>query len=63
MNNFDWGRTFGRFFIAWIINEDFCGLNIRIGRDRADVACCGVVHLTIQIGYGQFTVGIADKEL
>ena len=63
MNNFDWGRTFGRFFIAWIINEEVCGLNIRIGRDRADDAGCGVVHLTIQIGYGQFTVGIADKEL
>ncbi len=63
MNDFEWGRTFGRFFIAWRINDNFFGLNIRIGRDCVDDACCGVVHLTIQIGYGQFTVGIADKEL
>ena len=63
MNDFDWSRTFGRFFIAWIINDDFFGLAVRIGRERAEDACCGFVHLTIQIGYGQFTVGIADKEL
>lgn len=63
MSDFDWGRTFGRFFIAWIINDDFCGLAIRIGREHADDVSCGVFHLTIQIGYGQVTVGIADKEL
>ena len=40
--NFDWGKTFGRFFIAWIINDDFFGLAVRIGRERADDACCGV---------------------
>lgn len=63
MNDFDWGKTIGRFFISWIINDNFCGVAIRIGRERADDACCGAIHLTIQIGYGQFTVGIADKEL
>lgn len=34
-----------------------------IGKEYADDVSCGVFHLTIQIGYGQFTVGIADKEL
>ena len=63
MNDFDWGRTFGRFFISWIINDDFCGLAIRIGKEYADDASCEVFHLTIQIGYGQFTIGIAEKEL
>lgn len=63
MNDFDWGKTFGRFFIAFIINDDFCGLAIRIGKEYADDAGCGVFHLTIQIGYGQFTIGIAEKEL
>lgn len=61
MNDFDCGKTFGRFFISWIINDDFCGLAIRIGKEYADDACCGVFHLTIQIGYGQFTIGIIGK--
>jgi len=63
MNDFDWGKTFGRFFISWIINDDFCGLEIRVGKEYADDAFCGVFHLTIQIGYGQLTVGIAEKKL
>ena len=33
------------------------------GLFHADDVCCAVVHLTIQIGYGQFTIGIAEKEL
>lgn len=63
MNDFDWGKSFGRFFISWIINDNFCGLAVRIGRECVDDDCCGVFHLTIQIGYGQFTIGIAGKEL
>ena len=63
MNDFDWGRTFGRFFISFIVNDDFFGIAIRIGKEYAGDACCGVVHLTVQIGYGQFTIGIAEKEL
>lgn len=38
------------------------GIAIRIGKEYADDVCCGVIHLTIQIGYGQFTIGIAEKE-
>jgi hypothetical protein len=63
MNDFDWGKTYGRLFISWIINDDFCGLAIRIGKERADDVSCEVFHFTIQIGYGQFTIGIAEKEL
>jgi hypothetical protein len=63
MNDFDWGKTFGRFFIAFVVNDDFFGIAIRIGKENADDVSCGVFHLTIQIGYGQFTIGIAEKEL
>ena len=63
MNDFDWGKTFGRLFIAFVVNDDFCGIAIRIGKEYADDACCGVIHLTIQIGYGQFSIGVAEKEL
>ena len=63
MTDFDWGKTFGRLFIAFIVNDNFFGIAIRIGKEYADDACCGVFHLTIQMGYGQFTIGIAEKEL
>ena len=63
MNDFDWGKTFVRFFISFIVNDDFFGIAIRIGKEYADDTCCGVFHLTIQIGYGQLTIGIAEKEL
>ena len=63
MNDFDWGKTFGKLFIAFVVNDDFFGMAIRIGKEYADDASCGVFHLTIQIGYGQFTIGIAAKEL
>lgn len=63
MNDFDFGKTFGRLFISFIVNDDFCGIAIRIGKEYADDACCGVIHLTIQIGYGQFSIGVAEKEL
>ena len=61
--DFDRGFNIGRFFVAWIINDLFCGIGIRIGKEYADDACCFVFHLTVQIGYGQFTIGIAEKEL
>ena len=63
MNNFDWGKTFGRFFISFIVNDDFFGIAIRIGKEHADDVYCAVIHLTIQVGYGQFTIGVAEKEL
>ena len=63
MNDFDWGRTFGRCFISFIVNDDFFGIAIRIGKEYADDVSCGVFHLTLQVGYGQFTIGIAEKEL
>ena len=49
MNNFDWGKTFGRFFISFVVNDDFFGIAIRIGKEYADDVSCGVIHLTIQI--------------
>ncbi len=63
MNDFDWGKTFGRFFISFVVNDDFFGIALRIGKEYANDASCRVFHLTIQIGYGQFTIGIAGKEL
>lgn len=62
MNDFDWGMTFGRFFISWIINDDFCGLAIRIGKEYADDVCCEIFHLTVQIGYGQLTIGVTGRK-
>lgn len=62
MNEFDWGKNWGRFFISFIVNDDFFGIAIRIGKEYADDACCDVYHITIQVGYGQFTIGIAGKE-
>jgi hypothetical protein len=63
MNKYDWGKTFGKFFISFVVNDDFFGIAIRIGKEYADDVYCAVIHLTIQIGYGQFTIGIAEKEL
>lgn len=61
MNYFDWFTTIGRFFISCIINDNFLGLAIRIGKEYADDVCCEVYHLTIQIGYGQLTIGIIGR--
>lgn len=63
MDDFEWGRTFGRFFIAFIKNEDFFGIGIRIGNEYAIDAPCEVFHLTLQFGYLQFTMGIAEEEV
>lgn len=62
MNDFDWGRTFGRFFISWIINDDFCGIAIRIGKEYAGDMYCEVYHLTVQIGFGQLTIGVIGRK-
>ena len=52
-NNFDIGFTVGRFFGSWIINDLFCGLSIRLGKDVP----CDVYYILFQIGYGQLTIG------
>ena len=61
MNDFDTGFVWGRFFVSWIINDDFFGIAIRIGRETEieDADC--VYHITIQVGYGQATIGIIGK--
>lgn len=56
MMDFDRGFNIGRFFVAWIINDLFCGISIRIGKDKPNI-----YHLTIQIGYGQLSIGIQGK--
>ena len=55
--NFDRGFQHGRFFVSWIINDLFCGIGIRIGKDEPNI-----YHLTIQIVYGQLSVGFIGKE-
>ena len=62
MNDFDWGKTFGRFFISFVVNNDFFGLAIRIGKEYAEIECCEVYHITVQIGFGQLTIGITGNE-
>ena len=63
MNDFNWGITLGRFFVSIIINEYFCGVAIRIGKEFATTYGNNFVyHIRIQIGYGQFTIGIISKE-
>lgn len=66
--DFDRGFNIGRFFVAWIINDLFCGIGIRIGKeeitqeyDGIDWSYGYVYHLTIQIGYGQLSIGIQGK--
>ena len=54
--NFDKGFNIGNFFVSWIINDLFCGISIRIGKDEPNI-----YHLTIQIGYGQLSVGFIGK--
>lgn len=62
MNDFDIGFVWGRFFVSWIINDDFCGIAIRIGKEYADDVCCEVYHLTIQIVFGQLTIGVIGRK-
>lgn len=62
MNDFDCGKTFGRFFVSWIINDNFCGIAIRIGKECVDDEHCQVYHMTIQIGFGQLTIGIIGRK-
>ena len=52
-NNFDIGFEIGRFFVSWIINDLFCGFDIRIGKEID----FDVYHITFQIGFGQLTIG------
>ena len=40
MNDFDWGKTLGKFFIAFVVNDDFFGIAIRIGKEHADDVSC-----------------------
>ena len=51
---FDRGFSIGRFYISWLINDLFCGLALRIGKEIE----LNVYHITIQFGYGQLSIGI-----
>lgn len=58
--NFDKGFQHGRFFVAWIISDVFCGLSFSIGKDYfPDME---TYSLCIQIGYGRFNIGFIGKE-
>lgn len=61
MNDFDWGFQKGRFFMSFIVNDDFCGMAIRIGKEIATDAEVEVYHFTMQLGYLQFTIGILKE--
>ena len=57
MNDFDNGFVWGRFFVSWIINDDFFGIAIRIGRETQVEGVNAVYHITAQVGFGQLTIG------
>ncbi len=38
------------------------GIAIRIGKEYADDVCCEVYHLTIQIVFGQLTIGVIGRK-
>lgn len=59
--DFDRGFNIGRFFVAWIISEVFCGLSFHIGKDFFDDGM-ETYSLSIQIGYGRFNIGFIVKE-
>ena len=63
MNDFDNGFVFGRFFVSWIINDDFCGIAIRIGKEHEMYEDVDVYHITAQLGYGQLTIGIISGDM
>ena len=60
MNDYDKGFVWGRFFISWIINDDFFGIAIRIGRETDIEGVNAVYHITAQVGYGQLTIGFTS---
>ena len=61
MNNFDWGFKKGRFFMSLIVNDNFCGLSLMIGKEFGVVGYDEVYHITIQLGWLQLTIGIAKE--
>lgn len=61
MNDFDWGFQKGRFFMSFIVNDDFCGVAIRIGKEMSTDVEKEVCHFTMQLGYLQFTAGIVKE--
>ena len=61
MNDFDWGFQKGRFFMSFIVNDDFCGVAIRIGKEMSTDVEEEVCHFTMQLGYLQFTTGIVKE--
>lgn len=61
MNDFEWGVNYGRFFASLIVNDDFFGIAIRIGKEYASDVDVAVNHITIQIGFFQITIGITDE--
>lgn len=60
MNDYDNGFAWGRFFVSWVINDDFCGIAIRIGRETNIEEVNAVYHITAQVGYGQLTIGFTS---
>lgn len=60
MNDFDWGKTIGRFFISFIINDYFFGLAVRIGRETEVEGVNAIYYITVQVGYGQLMIGFTS---
>ena len=47
MNDFDDGFIWGRLFVSWIINDDFFGIAIRIGKEYEIYEDIDVYHITM----------------
>ena len=47
------GEIFGRFIVAFIDNDLFCGFHFRVGKDCTD----GGYYISVQFGYGMLLIG------
>ncbi len=60
MNEFDFGFVWGKLFVSWVINDDFFGIAVRIDKETEIEEVNAVYHITIQVGYGQLTIGFTS---
>lgn len=61
--DFEWGHIWGRLYISAIVDRNFCGLALLIGRDYNDDINAYVYHITTWIGSSSISIGIRGKEL
>ena len=63
MNNFDWGKTFGRFFISFIINDDFFVACLDLGDAEMRGSSDGAVNMIKILQHRLQALHIHDNDL